>query len=764
MYYIQRLLLLVQCFVLLLGFTPSSAASTLELTPDEKQWLKNHPDIKVGLAIFPPFLTVLDRDGKVSGLAVDYLEELEKQLGTSFDRVVSSNYADAIQLAQIGYIDFLVAATPTEARRHYLDFGIPYSFTENLIFTRTESEPLTSLDDFKGRRFAAPAKTALAEHIRNNYPDIQLLEPLDLSTAFTWLSSGYVDGIGADAASGRNYSYKKGLSNIRISGTTGFDYQDSIATRSDWPELRSILNKALLAIPPSRRLEIQKRWVMPEDISKLDRSTVKEYSYIAATFTVMGLLIILVWWNRILKKEIAQRKSVENRLSYLAYHDDVTGILNRAGLFDRLQNAADSGKPYMLLLVGLDHFRVKNELWGQKMGNDILSLLARRVQSKIPEGASVARAGGDTFAFLIPLSGKSPEGVAHYFLDMFSEPLLLENGTVQVVTATAGLDLQVQQSERLELPLERAEMALKYGKRVRRGSCHLYDPQMSLNIGEDQRWKDDLKMAIHQSQLFLEYQPQLDVSTGRLIGFEALVRWRHPLKGRISPAEFIPYAERLGLISSLGDWVLKEACQQARCWLEDGLKFDHVAVNVSVQQFAEGDFVSRVCNILEDSKLPAQYLELEITETFFMTEFVKARKSLEVLSELGIKFSIDDFGTGFSSLLYLKQLPVGTIKLAQEFILDITQDSGSYQIVKAATQLGKSLGMNVIAEGIEDLEAQEMVLGLGCEWAQGYYYSKPLAVHNVNPDVLSDIVGKIPEELLSANRPDEIDLGICNCT
>ncbi|OMH30418.1 EAL domain-containing protein [Motiliproteus sp. MSK22-1] len=764
MYYIQRLLLLMQCLILLFGFISSSAASDLELTPEEKLWLEEHPDIKVGLAIFPPFLTILNEDGQVAGLAVDYLQALEQQLGVSFDRVVSSNYADAIQLAKIGYIDFLVAATPTEERRNYLDFGIPYSFTENLIFTRRDSESLTSLDDFSGLRFAVPAKTALAEYIRNNYPQIQLLEPLDLSTAFTWLSSGYVDGIGADAASGRDYSYKKGLSNIKISGTTGFDYKDSIATRSDWPELGNILNKALLAIPPSQRLKIQKRWVMPEDINKLDRATVKEYSYIVATFVVLGLLIILVWWNRTLKKEIGQRKSVENRLSYLAYHDEVTGILNRAGLFDRLQKAADSGKPYMLLLVGLDHFRVKNELWGQKMGNDILGLLARRVQTKIPEGGSVARAGGDTFAFLLPLSDQSPEAVAHYFLDMFSEPLLLENGTVQIVTATAGIDLQVEQSERLELPLERAEMALKHGKKVRRGSCHLYDPQMSLDIGEDQQWKDDLKMAIHQSQLFLEYQPQLNVSDGRLIGFEALVRWQHPLKGRISPAEFIPYAERLGLISALGDWVLKEACQQAQRWLKDGLEFEHVAVNVSVQQFAEGDFVTRVCNILEASGLPAHYLELEITETFFMTEFVKARKSLESLSELGIKFSIDDFGTGFSSLLYLKQLPVGTIKLAQEFILDITQDSGSYQIVKAATQLGKSLGMDVIAEGIEDLEAQEMVLGLGCEWAQGYYYSRPLAVQNVNKQVIDEIVRKIPAELLSENRRGELDLSVCNCT
>jgi len=338
--------------------------------------------------------------------------------------------------------------------------------------------------------------------------------------------------------------------------------------------------------------------------------------------------------------------------------------------------------------------------------------------------------------------------------------LLLENGTVQIVTATAGIDLQVVQKDRLELPLERAEMALKHGKRIRRGSYHLYDPLMSHDLGEDQQRKDELKLAIQQNQLFLEYQPQLDVAAGRLIGFEALVRWQHPKKGRISPAEFIPDAERLGLISALGDWVLKQACRQAQSWRQEGLAFDHIAVNVSVQQFAEGDFVSRVTRILESTGLPPGYLELEITETLFMSEFEKARRSLETLSQLGIKFSIDDFGTGFSSLMYLKQLPVGTIKLAQEFILDITHDTGSYQIVRAATQLGKSLGMNVIAEGIEDLEIQQILLDLDCHWAQGYYYSKPLPPNRVDSRLLEVLNDKLPLGLENDSFNGELELSI----
>ncbi len=734
----------VVAILLILLFSPLLVAADPELTPEESAWLEAHPGLRVGIALFPPFLMVENEQGEVVGLAIDYLEMIERKLGVSFQRVVSNNYREAIAFAKAREIDFLLAATPTEERRGYLDFSVPYTFTENLIFVREEQSGLSSLADFNGLRFAVPAETSLVEHIEKNYPGVEVYQPLNLSMAFTWLSSGYVDGVGADATSGYQYTYQKGLSNIRITGKVGFDYQDSVASRNDWPMLGQILNKALIAITAEERRKIHNRWIVPVDPQKVDRETVRGYSYTIAVFLGVMLLSLLLWWTRSLRKEIAHRKAMENRLSYLAYHDEVTGILNRAGFFERLRLAADSDEQYMLLLIGLDHFRGKNEFWGHKVGNEILSRLARRLQTKMPAGASVARTGGDKFGCLIPLADSTPESRARYLLDLVSQPLLLENGTVQMLTATAAIDLPQADGDRPEHPLERAEIALKYGKRTRRGSYHFYDTRMSRDIGDEQQWTDELKMAIQHNQLFLEYQPQLDIVAGRVIGFEALVRWQHPQRGRISPAEFIPRAERLGLISALGDQVLRTACGQARQWLDSGLPFDHIAVNVSVQQFAEGDFAARVADILSATGLPASCLELEITETFFMSEFDQIRKTLVTLSETGVRFAIDDFGTGFSSLLYLKQLPVETIKIAQEFVIDISRDSGSYQIVKAATQLGRNLGMQVIAEGIEDSNVQRVLRDLGCDRSQGYYYSKPVAAGEVDQTLLERLAAKVP--------------------
>ncbi len=746
MFPVPKLLLTIICTTLYLLLQASPTFShnrALVMTPAEQDWLHANTDIHLGVALIPPYLSLYDEQGRLTGLAVEYARALENQLGTQFHWVVADNYGEMIAQARNRTIDVVFAATSTPERARYLNFSRPYTHMENRIFIR-QGEPFRdSMADFNGRRFAVSAGTALAEFIRNNHPGVELVQVPDLGEAFSQLSAGLVDGVGADSSSGYARAASLGLSNIRVSGKVGFDYEVAFAVRNDQTLLSSIISKALDAIPRNQRSSIDNRWITPVDPDKVDRQTAAEIIYLTIIAGTVLVLLILGWWNRSLKKEISHRKAVENRLSYLAYHDDVTGILNRSGFMEQLHRAADSNQHYLLLMIGLDHFRVKNDLWGQSVGNEILRLLARKMKTRIPPGGCVGRTGGDTFACMIPAVDERPESTASAMLGLINEPLLLENGTVQLITATMGVDLPGSPSERPEHPFERAEIALKYGKRVRRGGFHLYDRTMSHDISQDQRRKDALMLAISQNQLLLEYQPQLDLSERRVIGFEALVRWQHPEKGRISPAEFIPLAERLGLITALGNWVLKEACRQGEQWRQQGLSFDHIAVNVSVQQFAEGDFVSRVIDALDTSGLPPGYLELEITETFLLGEFDKVRQAMERLSERGVRFSIDDFGTGFSSMLYLKQLPVETIKLAQEFVLDITHDSGSYQIVRASTQLGKSLGMNVIAEGIEDQASQEILLRLGCERAQGYYYSKPLPADQICSSLLATLVDKI---------------------
>jgi diguanylate cyclase (GGDEF)-like protein len=735
---------LLFCLICFFSVGVSAAAN---LTEEERFWLsENSANLRVGLAEVKPYMVTVADDGQLEGLVIDYLDAIGQSLGVEWNYHLADSYGEMIRQAKNGDYGVVGFVTKTPARAEFLDFTEPFTFIENRIFVRQSSSADTGLQDLSGKKMALTAGSALDEHVSRYYSDIQLVGTKTSREAFGLLASGEVDAVGATVSSAYLNVFEAGLHNIRMAGHAGLDYAVAIGSSKEYPMLASIMSKGLASLSPEGREAINQRWVRPEQPDQISKATVTQLLWVGGILIFLVGLVAMTVWNRSLKREIAQRQEAEGRLTYLAYHDEISRVFNRQGFLRELDQAvvrqAEQHKHYAVIVFGLDHFRAKNDLLGQMVGNNILFRVAERIQSQLPDYAICARINGDEFAVLIQPAGlQELDHLIPRVLDNIAMPMLVTDGTVVLVSASAGFCLVTARNDRSEKALEQAEIAMKQAKRSCRGHYLRYSAGMSEQAAEEQEWKDQLKLAMHrnQQQLYLVYQPQIDLKSKSVVGFEALLRWQHPEKGMVSPALFVPMAERHGLIGELGLWVLNEACRQARAWLDEGISFDRIAVNVSVRQFMSAGFADEVVETLKLQSLPPDMLELEITESLFIAEFDKARATLEKLSRVGVRFSIDDFGTGFSSLMYLKQLPVEKLKLAQEFVLDLQQDVSSYQIVRAATQLGHSLGMTVIAEGVETAEIQQTLVELDCDQIQGYFYSRPLPPEEVCPQLMAQL-------------------------
>ena len=737
-----KLIPLLQMLSLLLLSVSVNAA--ISLTTEEQRWLAKRDPIKVGVAIIPPYLSNQREGDAVEGLSLDYLKLIETSLGTDFQYLVFDSYGEMIEAAKQRSIDVVFAASNTEQRRHYLDFTQVYSHLANKIFTQKGQYQQAEMSDFNGKRFAVPRGTALVGYIRTNYPDIELIQVDDLSEAFNLLSAGLIEGVGSYASAGYLFSVMEGIDNISIVGSVGYDYHISFASRKDQPLLGVLLNKALSAVTIEQKFEIESRWVQPEDTQRIDKETyVNAIILLGFVLTVAGLLIV-IFWNRSLKREVLYRQEIQKEVSFLAYHDEMTGAYNRQFLIETLSEYTrlelSQDKSTCVILLGLDNFSLINEFHGQKIGDYVLQRMSKRLESRLSGDAVLSRTGGDEFTVLFRKANNQValSHLADVLIAEISSPIAFGDQSFSL-TATAGISVQTEElNEPLRL-LEQADLALHEAKRKNRGGYLFYALEMSDKLQERERLAKALSRALHTEQFYLDYQPQVSLDTGEVVGFEALARWQHPDQGNIRPDQFIALAEQEGLIVTLGDRVLRLACEQGRKWLDQGLEFQRIAVNVSVKQFIENDYVSKVLNTLEQTGLPPSKLELELTESVFLGDRDLAKDTMEKLTRQGICFAIDDFGTGFSSLLYLKELPVSKLKLDQGFIRGITKDHSSLQIVKASLQMGHALSMKVIAEGVETAEEQNLLTELHCQQAQGYLFSRPLKSELITADKLAQI-------------------------
>jgi len=439
-----------------------------------------------------------------------------------------------------------------------------------------------------------------------------------------------------------------------------------------------------------------------------------------------------VWYFR----DITERKRAESLALHMAHYDALTGLANRSVFVEALSFAiaqAERGKTgFAVIYLDLDHFKDVNDTLGHPVGDELLQAVAARLSSAMRASDTVARFGGDEFAVLVSGAGAVAEAasVAEMLLAVFVDPFSIRGNDIRT-SASIGIDLYSPECV-AETLLSHADVALYRAKSEGRGAYRFFTDAMDRAVRTRVTLGAELRIALATNQLFLMYQPQVAVESGKIIGLEALVRWRHPERGMIGPNVFIPVAESTGIIVPLGQWVLMTACRQAKAWLDDGTAAVRVAVNVSGLQFKTPlELEGNIAAALLETGLPPRLLEIELTETVLMEVSLEHSEALARLRESGVTIAIDDFGTGYSSLGYLRQFPVDRIKIAQEFVKDLTTMPGQAAIAKATIGLAHDLGIAVIAEGVETREQLEALQGWGCPEIQGYYFAKPLGVDDV---------------------------------
>jgi diguanylate cyclase (GGDEF)-like protein/PAS domain S-box-containing protein len=440
--------------------------------------------------------------------------------------------------------------------------------------------------------------------------------------------------------------------------------------------------------------------------------------------------------------DITQRKAAETKIQHLAFYDTLTRLPNRVYLLDRLQhalaNSSRSRHSGALMFIDLDNFKTLNDTLGHDKGDLLLGQVAQRLTSCMREGDTVARLGGDEFVILleelsesIDIAVMQAKNAGEKILSTFKQPYCL-GSYVHYSSPSIGVTMFKGHEDTVDEILKRADLAMYQAKAAGRNTLRFFDPQMQAALTRRTTLEAELRLGTQENEFILLYQPQGN-SEGDITGVEALLRWQHPTRGLITPAEFIPLAEETGLILPLGHWVLQSACAQLVAWAGSPQTARlTVAVNVSARQFRHPDFVSQVLAVLEQSGADPRKLKLELTESLLIEDVEDTIIKMNALKARGVGFSLDDFGTGYSSLSYLKRLPLDHLKIDQSFVRDVLTDANDATIACTIVALGRSLGLQVIAEGVET-EAQQDFLALhGCHTYQGYLFNRPLPIDEFN--------------------------------
>jgi len=443
--------------------------------------------------------------------------------------------------------------------------------------------------------------------------------------------------------------------------------------------------------------------------------------------------------------DISARHAAQKRAEYLARHDVLTGLSNRFGLFQHLEqsitSATEQGEGFAILTLDLDGFKFINDWRGHAVGDVLLSQLALRLKDLISGNGVVTRPGGDEFIVVLQaappsqLRARAKEFGAQILREV-GRPFVLESMEFRV-TASIGLSLFPEHGQDIDSLMRNGDLAMYQSKRAGGGQMRCYDIGMSDALQERLTLEADLAQALDEGQFELYYQPQIDLCSDQIVGMESLIRWSHPTRGLVSPAIFIPIAEQSGLIIPLGAWVMREACRQLMQWRNEGLADGlTMAVNVSPVQFSTPSLLDEVKSILNDTGLPPECLDLEITESSIMASAQDSINVMQALRKLGVLISVDDFGTGYSSLAYLRQFPLNYLKIDQSFVRDIGIQKDGTALCQTITMLAHQLGFEVIAEGVETQQQLEVLRSMECELAQGFFFSRPLPAEKLKAFML----------------------------
>lgn len=694
------------------------------LTPKEKIWLQTNKKIRAAMKSgWMPIAFTLENE-QHQGVSVDYLSKISQLLNINIEVV---NYSENMSPAQVD----IIASVPNKIGLSDSDFMIvkqPFISSKYAIYVKNNSRFKAadgSLSDFQGYKVAVFKNAPVVKIIQENYPKVDFIKTDIADDAFEALRLGQVDAYVGNQIIIDYHIGVHHLSFVKKLGLTPFKTDIFMATRNDSPELNSIFEKAIEYIGTNNK-EVMEKW-------QIDNSP-KNYLvwYLIAGFFTVTFIVV----SRLFKLSLTiKRQSAETsqKIWYQANFDSLTGLPNRQMFYDRLaleiKKSHRSQKPIALMFIDLDHFKDVNDSLGHDQGDQLLKEVGARLKTCVRDTDTIARLGGDEFAVIMGELDESAnvERVAEDILQELSTSYQLGNNKAYV-SGSIGITFYPADAESIDALLKNADQAMYASKNQGRNCYNYFTRSMQEDLRIRTQLATDLRIALAKKQFWLAYQPIVELKDGRIYKAEALIRWQHPEFGLIPPSEFIRIAEESGLIVDVGNWVFREAAQQAKLWRASVHPDFQISVNKSPVQFkADNETLHSWPHYMQELDLPGESIVVEITESLLLDVSSMITQRLLEFRDAGIQVAIDDFGTGYSALSYIKKFDIDFLKIDQIFTRNLKPGSDDMALCEAIIVMAHKLGIKVIAEGVETEEQKVLLLKAGCDYGQGYLWSKPVS-------------------------------------
>jgi polar amino acid transport system substrate-binding protein len=702
------------------------------LTTAEQIYLQNKK--KLTTCVDPNWMPLEKiESGHYIGMGADYLDLFRQRLGMPIEVLPTQTWNESVVAAKARRCDMFVFSMNTPERATYMNVTKPLIAPPLVLATRTDAWFYTSLEEISDQKIGVVQGYALAEALKQKYPHIRFIYVESIEQGLKMVSRGELFGY-VDAFSVLGHTIRHDyLGDLKIAGRFEDTWDLGVALRNDEPELYSVFEKLVASVSDAERRAIENRWISVTYEEGFDYSLM--WKLIAGFSLVIAVMFYrnrqLVLHQRELDAKNRELEEEKAKVDYIAYHDHLTSLPNRTSFKRSLEHAitvAERNESRLaLIVVDLDRFKIINDTLGHHIGDKLIRRVADLLHKSLRDSDTMARYGGDEFIILSETIKQPNEAafVAEKIQGLLKESIEIDGYELNT-SASIGIALYPDDGLDSTTLLKNADSAMHLAKEEGKNSFRFYTQQLSDKIRKRLEYEQDLRNALDSGAFGLVYQPQYDLQNGKVVGAEALLRWKHPKKGMIPPDEFIPVAEESGLIIPIGLWVLTEACREFLCWKEAGLDIETISVNVSSVQFYRSDIVSEFKTLVESIGIDPKSVGIEITESYIMEHTEQNHELLNELRQIGFKVSVDDFGTGYSSMNYLKNLPLDTIKIDKSFVDDVPHDQSDVAIIEAILVLAKSLGYRVIAEGIEYSEQETFLKEHGCHLGQGYLFSKPL--------------------------------------
>ena len=666
---------------------------------------------------YPPYL-FRDEDGNLQGIVKDRWALWSQKNGVLV-QVVGMDWAGAQRALREGQADVIDSLAYTEERAAQYAYSLSHDNVDARLFFHRGLTGITGIESVRHMPVAVKRGSACADRLRSNgvetiqeFPDSQALVKA--------AAAGIVRVFCMDTYAAHYFLYQERIAEDFNETEPVYTATLHWAVRSDRPELLSFIESGYGKIAPGEIARIDAKWMGHPMRSPLDLRYL--YALAAIPMALIGFSLLLMLWSRFL------RLRLEARARYYSTRDALTGLPTRALLHDRLGQAlaqsAGLNRCVAVLFVDLDRFKSVNDTYGHSGGDRVLREVSERLQRMVGHSDTVSRISSDEFVVVLANLEKAGDaaGFAARVLSEMQRPIEIESASV-VCSASIGIAVHPGDGTTAGALIRNSDIAMFRAKKRGRNNFQFFLPEMHENAVRRVRLEMALRGALARNEFMLHYQPKIDVRTGVVTGFEALLRWRHPEFGLLSPADYVPVLEESDLITPVGEWVLRTACRQIATWAERGIPPRPIAVNLSARQFRMDNLDTMVARIITETGVDPQLLELELTESLLMDNPEQTVTTLGNLRRYGVRLAVDDFGTGYSSLAYLKRFPIDALKIDRAFISDATTNPEDAAIALAIINLGHSLGLKVVAEGVETESQLEFLREKGCDEMQGFFFS-----------------------------------------